>query len=117
MIKMVSELNGTDNGGILSILQPTNSQIITIDIIIGIAVILLLIILLYVYIGSYKKFKTKFTLGLVLFALLLLFQNILFTSLLLTFSCFRTVEMGIQFFFLNFIEFFALLILIWVTLE
>lgn len=114
---MITEVNVTENGGAWSILQPTNSQIINIDIIIGIAVILLLIILLYVYVGSYRKFRTKFTLGLVLFALLLLFQNILFTSLLLTYSCFRTAEMGIPFFFLNFIEFFALLILIWVTLE
>lgn len=114
---MVSGVNITENGGIWSLLQPTNSQIITIDIIIGIAVILLLIILLYVYVGSYRKFKTKFTLGLVLFALLLLFQNILFTSLLLTNSYFRTTDMGIPIFFLNFIEFFALLILIWVTLE
>ncbi|NYB51836.1 MAG: hypothetical protein HVN35_04680 [Methanobacteriaceae archaeon] len=99
-----------------SILQPTNSQIISIDIIIGIAIILLLIILLYVYVDSYRKFRTKFTLGLVLFALLLLFQNIIFTSLLLTFSSFRNMEIGIPFFFINFIEFFALLVLIWITL-
>jgi hypothetical protein len=111
------DLNETGNGGILSILQPTNSQIISIDIIIGIAAILLLIILLYVYVESYREFRTKFTLGLVLFALLLLFQNIIFTSLLLTYSCFRNMEIGIPFFFVNFIEFFALLILIWITLE
>lgn len=114
---MLSEGNGTGNGGIWNILQPTNSQIITIDIIIGIGVILLLIILLYVYLGSYRKFRTKFTLGLILFALLLLLQNILFISVLLTYSCFRTAGMGTPFFFLNFIEFFALLMLIWVTLE
>lgn len=114
---MVSGGNGTENGEMWIIMQLTNSQIINIDIIIGIAIILLLIILLYVYVGSYRKFRTKFTLGLILFALLLLLQNILFISLLLTYSCIRTDGMGIPFFFLNFIEFFALLMLIWVTLE
>lgn len=114
---MVSDINGTETERIWSILQPTNSQIVTIDIIIGIAVILILIILLYVYVSSYREFRTKFTLGLVLFALLLLIQNILLTSLLLTYTCIITTGMGVPFFFLNFIEFFALLILIWVTLE
>jgi hypothetical protein len=113
----MADINVTESGGIWSILQPTNSQIINIDIIIGIAVILLLIILLYVYVESYREFKTKFTLGLVFFALLLLVQNIIFTSLLLTYSGFRNMEIGIPFFFINFIEFFALLILIWITLE
>jgi hypothetical protein len=113
----MADLNGTGNGGIWSLLQPTNSQIIAIDVIIGIAVILLLIILLYVYVESYREFRSKFTLGLVFFALLLLFQNLLFTSLLLTNSSFMNMGMAVPFFFLNLMEFFALLILIWITLE
>jgi len=114
---MLAEGNITENGGIWTLLQLTNNQIIIIDIIIGIGVILLLITLLYVYLGSYRKFRSKFTLGLILFALLLLLQSVLFTYLLLTYSCFRTEGMGLPFFFLNFIEFFALFMLIWVTLE
>jgi len=114
---MLAGGNITENGGIWTLLQLTNNQIIIIDIIIGIGVILLLITLLYVYLGSYRKFRSKFTLGLILFALLLLLQSVLFTYLLLTYSCFRTEGMGLPFFFLNFIEFFALFMLIWVTLE
>jgi len=114
---MIAEGNVTSNGSIWAILQPTNSQIINIDIIICIGVILLLIVLLYVYGGSYLKFRTKFTLGLVLFASLLLLQNILFIYVLLTYDYFRIAGMGVPFFFLSFIEFFALLTLIWVTLE
>ncbi len=98
---MISGVNLTENGAIWSLLQPTNSQIITIDIIIGIAVILLLIILLYVYVEAIGSLKRNLPLGLVLFALLLLFQNILFTSPLLTYSYFRTTDMGIPIFFLN----------------
>lgn len=114
---MIAEVNGTANGGIWAILQPTNSQIISIDIIINIAIILLLIILLYVYGKSYREFRTKFTLGLVLFASLLLLQNILFIYILLTYDFFKIAGMGTPFFFLNFTEFSALLILIWVTLD
>jgi len=92
-----------------------NSQIINIDIIIGIGNIILLLILLYLYLGSYREFKSKFTFGLVAFALLLLLQNVLFTGFLLTYQGFRGPGMGTPIFFLNIIEFFALLILIWVT--
>ena len=102
---------GAGMGGI----HLVNSQLITIDIIVGIGNICLLLILLYMYIGSYRDFKSKFTFGLVAFALLLLLQNVLFTGFLLTYEGFRGPGMGIPIFFLNIIEFFALSILIWVT--
>ncbi len=101
------------NGGI----ELANSQIINIDIIVGIGNIFLLLILLYMYLGSYREFKSKFTFGLLAFALLLLLQNILFTAFLLTYQGFRGPGMGTPIFFLNIIEFFALSMLIWVTRE
>ena len=94
-----------------------NSQLINIDIIIGIANIILLLILLYMYMGSYKEFKSKFTFGLVSFALLLLLQNILFTVFLITYQGFRGPGMGTPIFFTSIIEFFAFSVLIWVTRE
>lgn len=92
-----------------------NSQFITVDIVVGIANICLLIILIYMYLQSYREFKSKFTFGLLAFALLLLLQNVLFTGFLLYYQSFRGPGMGLPIFFLSIIEFFAFLILIWVT--
>lgn len=94
-----------------------NAQIINVDIVIGIVNIVLLLILLYMYLGSYREFKSKFTFGLLSFVLLLLLQNILFTAFLLINQGFRGPDMGTPIFFLNIIEFFALSILVWVTKE
>ena len=104
--------NGSGMGGGIHLV---NSQIITIDIIVGIGNICLLLVLLYLYLRSYRDFKSKFTFGLVAFALLLLLQNVLFTGFLLTYQGFRGPGMGTPIFILNIIEFFALSILIWVT--
>ncbi|MDO9627398.1 MAG: hypothetical protein Q7I96_07225 [Methanobacteriaceae archaeon] len=111
---------GTGQGtgqGLGSGMSIANSQIITIDIIIGIGNICLLLILLYMYVKSYREFKSKFTFGLLLFASLLLLQNVLFTGFLLSYQGFRGPGMGTPIFFLNIIEFFALCILIYVTRE
>jgi hypothetical protein len=54
-----------------------NRIIITISIIIGIANIGILSGLFYFYWNSYKQLKSKFTIGLLYFALILLIQNIL----------------------------------------
>ena len=105
--------NGTGMGGF----GFENSQLITIDIFLGIANICLLLILLYMYISSYRQFKSKFTFGLVAFAMLLLLQNALFTGFLLTLEGFKGPGMGTPIFFLNIIEFFALSVLIGVTKE
>ncbi|HML04670.1 MAG TPA: hypothetical protein VK426_02750 [Methanobacterium sp.] len=53
-----------------------------IAIIIGIANICLLIALLYVYLKSYRQLKSKFTMGLLVFAGLLLIQNVVSTLFL-----------------------------------
>lgn len=106
---------GGDGAGMGGGMHLVNSQIVTIDIIVGIGNICLLLVLLYLYLRSFKDFKSKFTLGLVAFALLLLLQNVLFTAFLLTYEGFRGPGMGTPIFFLNIIEFFALSILVWVT--
>lgn len=54
-----------------------NRIIITTSIIVGIANIGILSGLLYFYWNSYKHLKSKFTIGLLYFALILLIQNIL----------------------------------------
>ena len=51
-------------------------------IIVGIANICLLIALLYVYLKSYRQLKSKFTMGLLVFASLLLLQNVVSTMFL-----------------------------------
>jgi len=94
-----------------------NNQIINIDIVIGIANIILLLILLYMYLGSYRDFKSKFTFGLLSFVFLLLLQNVIFTSFLLLNQGFRGPGMGTPIFILNIIEFLALIILVLVTKE
>jgi hypothetical protein len=106
--------NGTGMGGGMGL---ANSQLITIDIIVGIGNIFLLLILLYMYLRSYREFKSKFTFGLVAFVLLLLLQNIIFTGFLLSYQGFRGPGMGTPLFILNVIQFFAIAILIWVTRE
>jgi hypothetical protein len=112
-----SGYHGGDGTGFAGGMQLANSQFISIDIIIGIGNICLLLILLYMYLGSYREFKSKFTFGLLAFTFLLLLQNLLFTGFLITYQGFRGPGMGTPIFFLNIIEFFALVVLIWVTRE
>lgn len=51
-------------------------------IIVGIANICLLIALIYVYMKNYRQLKSKFTMGLLVFASLLLLQNVVSTGFL-----------------------------------
>ncbi|MCE5214258.1 MAG: hypothetical protein LLF83_06010 [Methanobacterium sp.] len=85
------------------------------DIIIAVGNIILLIVLLYIYWGNYKKIKSEFTLGLILFAALLLLQNFLFSSFLLFHEAFRVEAIDLPLFILNITEFLALAILLKVT--
>jgi len=87
------------------------------DILISIGNIILLISLIYIYWDSYKEMKTRFTLGLMLFACLLLLQNLLFTGFLLFHQAFRTSEIDLPLFLLNITEFLALVILLKITYE
>jgi len=93
------------------IIQP----LLYLDTLVSLGNILFLALLLYVYWGNYKKIKSSFTLGLIMFAGLLLLQNILFSSFLLFHQAFRVAEIGLPLFVLNITEFFALAILLIIT--
>lgn len=100
-------------GGFESITSP----IIFADVILGIVNIALLLALIYVYWKSYSKFKSKFTTGLLVFAFLLLLQNVLFTSFLISNSGFRGPGMGVPIFTLNITELVALATLLLISWE
>lgn len=117
--------NGTGSGNAS---PPGNASIIStppsfyvvkpllfLDIVVSLGNILLLILLLYVYWDNYRKIKSSFTLGLIIFAGLLLLQNILFTSFLLFHPAFQVSDLGVPLFILNITEFLALAILLVVT--
>lgn len=87
------------------------------DIVISIGNIVLLIFLIYIYWGSYKEMKTRFSLGLLLFACLLLLQNLLFTGFLLFHQAFRVSAIDLPLLLLNVTEFLALAILLKITYE
>jgi hypothetical protein len=75
----------------------------------------LLILLLFTYVTSYRKLKSQFTLGLVIFATLLIFQNILFMFFLLVRAGFHSQGMGFPVLSLSIVEFGALLVLLRTT--
>jgi len=88
-----------------------------INTIIVVANIVLLVVLLCIYLKNYRKIKSKFTIGLVLFASLLLLQNVLSVSFALFFEAFGGPEVGSSNFFLNITEFMALSVLLFITWE
>ncbi|UTB31843.1 MAG: hypothetical protein NKF70_10045 [Methanobacterium sp. ERen5] len=75
----------------------------------------LLLILLFTYVTSYRKLKSQFTLGLIIFATLLIVQNILFMFFLLAREGFHGTGMGFPVLSLSIIEFGALLVLLKTT--
>jgi len=95
----------------------SNMEIAYASALVNIANICLLIALLYVYGRSYRRLKSKFTLGLLLFAFLLLLQNIFFLMFFLLQSGFRGPGMGIPLLTINTTQFIALLILLKITWE
>jgi len=79
---------------------------------VGIINIILLLFLLFTYIASYRKLKSRFSLGLVLFAMLLLLQNALFIFFLLSSAGFHGPGMGGPVLSINVIQLGALLVLL-----
>jgi hypothetical protein len=75
----------------------------------------LLLILLFTYVTSYRKLKSQFTLGLIIFATLLIIQNIIFMSFLLVREGFHGPGMGFPVLSLSIVEFGALLVLLKTT--
>ena len=75
----------------------------------------LLLILLFTYVSSYRKLKSQFSLGLVIFATLLIVQNIMFMFFLLVREGFHGPGMGFPVLSLSIVEFGALLVLLRTT--
>ena len=78
--------------------------------------VVMLVILLAVYIINYKKFKSGFTIGLVLFASLLLIQNIFQVYFYTTsMQLYSSIEQHI--FIFGIIQLIAYAVILWVTLR
>jgi hypothetical protein len=77
----------------------------------------LLLVMLFIYLSSYKKLKSSFTLGLILFVLLLILQNTVFIAFLLLQEGFHGPGMGGPVLSINVIQFGALLVLLKITWE
>ena len=82
---------------------------------VGAVNIILLFLLLLVYITSYRKLKSSFSLGLVFFALLLMAQNALFIFFLLTKEGFQGPGMGVPVLSINLVQLSALIVLLKIT--
>ncbi|MBU2565438.1 MAG: hypothetical protein KJ655_04205 [Candidatus Thermoplasmatota archaeon] len=77
--------------------------------------ILLLLALLCIYAHSYIKIKSKFTMGLMIFALVLLFQAVASCPLLHTTCGYCECGIGIFNVLPDFFELVALTILLWIS--
>ena len=109
--------NGTFNGN-----NPTDFDrllgdpiLATIAAIVCAANIGLLLILLFTYVTSYRKLKSQFTMGLVIFDSLLIVQNIMFMFFLLVRAGFHGPGMGFPVLSMSIFEFGALLVLLKTT--
>ncbi|WP_414469770.1 hypothetical protein [Methanobacterium sp. ACI-7] len=103
--------------GFRGLVGPYNQELVLSAGIIGIMNIFLLMALLYIYWGSYREFKSRFILGIILFIFLLLIQNVLFTSFIFIIGGFKGPGMGIPLFITNIIQFVGLSILLKISLE
>ena len=79
--------------------------------------IILLSVLLYIYIQSYRRIKSKFTLGLIMFASIFMLQNVLWIIFIFVMRDMRSPGMGLPNFILTFIEAVGLAILLKLTWE
>jgi apolipoprotein N-acyltransferase len=83
--------------------------------IVGVINITLLLVMLSIYLTSYRRLKSPFTLGLIVFTTLLIFQNLLFIVFLLVREGFHGPGMGVPVLSLNIVQFGALLALLKIT--
>jgi hypothetical protein len=84
-------------------------------VLVGVVNIAVLLLMLYVYLTSYLKFKTKFSLGLIIFVLLLILQNTVFIIFLLIREGFRGPGMGLPVLTINLTQLGALIVLLKIT--
>ena len=73
--------------------------------------------LLHVYLKNLKKIKSKFTIGLLVFALLFLLQNLVSIYYYLTMMKYYTPEVEVHVFVLTLLQTIAFLILLKITWE
>ncbi|MDI9617841.1 hypothetical protein [Methanothermobacter sp.] len=86
-------------------------------IVVGILNMFVLLILLGVYVSSYRKIRSSFTLGLIGFSMLLLLQNIIFIIFMLIREGFRGHGVGFSVLSVNLCQLGALLVLLRITWE
>ena len=120
MVSNQTAVNNVSNappqgGSHVVVVHITISPLFYIDILILLANIVLLILLLSIYLENYKKIKSVFTLGLIMFAVLLLLQNLVFSSFLIFGPIFQIAELGLPIFAFSITEFLALFILLVIT--
>ena len=77
----------------------------------------LLLTLMYVYYRNLKKIKSKFTIGLFIFALLFLLQNLVSLYFYLTMMSYYSPEVEVHVFILTLLQTVAFLILLKITWE
>jgi hypothetical protein len=82
---------------------------------VGLVNIALLLVMLGIYLSSYRRLRSRFTLGLIFFTFLLLLQNALFMLFLIIGEGFRGPGMGYPVLSLNIIQLGALIILLRIT--
>lgn len=78
---------------------------------------LLLIGLLYIYSKNLKKIKSRFTIGLFIFAVLFLLQSLVSLYFYLTMMDYYSPEVGVHVFVLTLLQTFAFFILLKITWE
>ena len=79
--------------------------------------ILLLLVLLYVYSKNLKAIKSKFTIGLFLFALLFLMQNIVSLYYYITMMKYYVPEVEVHVFIITLLQTIGFLVLLKITWE
>jgi len=102
-------------GELDNILSFNDPGMATIAAFVGLVNIALLLVMLGIYLSSYRRLRSRFTLGLIFFTLLLLLQNALFMLFLIMGEGFRGPGMGYPVLSLNIIQLGALIILLRIT--
>ncbi|MBI2649697.1 hypothetical protein HYX04_00105 [Candidatus Woesearchaeota archaeon] len=93
------------------------AMLMNITTILAVISVIALGMLLHIYIKNLKKIKSKFTIGLLVFALLFLLQNLVSLYYYLTMMKYYTPEVEVHVFILTLLQTIAFLILLKITWE
>lgn len=93
------------------------AMLMNVTTILAIVSVVVLSMLLHIYIKNLKKIKSKFTIGLLVFALLFLLQNLVSIYYYLTMMKYYTPEVEVHVFILTLLQSIAFLILLKITWE